>query len=240
MGYSPHKLMQIVTSKRSPNFTDLVIGVDYVVIHYTAATLERTLAIFMNPASEVSAHIVIDRDGSVHELVPCFDGSALRAWHAGKSRLDSQDGTLIEGFNDRSIGIELVNLNGNIIPYTEAQYAALFKTIERLKGSYPALAKPESIVGHEQIAGFRGKCDPGILFEWERLFSVCYPNGGMPARSPLCRQAVADKILALAKALGVTIEPASGEVRVPSGADGLFAHLSSLIESALSRDDPGY
>jgi N-acetylmuramoyl-L-alanine amidase len=237
MGYSPYKPMHIVTSKRSPNYTDLVIGVEYVVIHYTAATLERTLDIFMNPASEVSAHLVIDRDGVVHELVPCFDGSALRAWHAGKSRLEVQGGALVEGFNDRSIGIELVNLNGNIIPYTEAQYAALFKTIERLKGIYPALAKAEAIIGHEQIAGFRGKCDPGILFEWERLFSVCYPNRGMPARPPLCRQAVADRILAMVKALGVTIEPSSGEVGVPSGAEALFTHLSSLIESALSRDD---
>lgn len=229
--------MQVVTSKRSPNFTNLPISVEYVVIHYTAASLERTLDIFMNPATEVSSHIVIDRDGGVHELVPCFDGSALRAWHAGKSRLEGPGGARVEGFNDCSIGIELENLNGNILPYTEAQYGALFKTIERLKGIYPALSRPESILGHEQIAGFRGKCDPGRLFEWGRLFSVCYPHQGMPVRTPLCPQPVAERVLALVKGLGGTIDPSSGEVKLPTSGEALFTHLSALLESALSRDD---
>jgi N-acetyl-anhydromuramyl-L-alanine amidase AmpD len=229
--------MQVVTSKRSPNFTDLAISVEYVVVHYTAASLERTLEIFMNPAAEVSAHIVIDRDGTVHELVPCFDGSALRAWHAGKSRLEVRGGSLVEGFNDRSIGIELVNFNGNIIPYTEAQYGALFKTIERLKGIYPALSRPESIVGHEQIAGFRGKCDPGLLFEWGRLFSVCYPDQGMPARPAICPPQVAARLSGLVKAVGGAFDPVSGETKLPPMGEGVFSHLSSLLESALSRDD---
>lgn len=233
--------MNIITSRRSPNFTDLEISVEFVVLHYTATSLERTLEIFTDPARESSAHLVIDRDGTVYELVPCLDGGARRAWHAGKSRMEvpiNGDSRIVEGFNDLSIGIELVNFNGNIFPYTEAQYGALFSVIERLKARYPALKRPDSIVGHEQIAGFRGKCDPGICFEWERLFAVCYPNQGTPRRAPVCRRAVAEKVSGFARGMGIKVNPSSGEIELPTGLPAsFFEHLSTLVEAALSRDD---
>jgi N-acetylmuramoyl-L-alanine amidase len=233
--------MNIVTTIRSPNYTDLDIPVEFVVLHFTAATLERTLELFTDATAEVSAHLVIDRDGSIYELVPCLGGTAQRAWHAGKSRMEfstNGDSQLIESFNDRSIGIELVNLNGNLFPYTEAQYASLFGVIERLKGLYPALARPEVVVGHEQIAGFRGKSDPGLCFEWERLFAVCYPNLGAPRRNQVCRKAFAEKMSGLVRALGIAVNRASGEVEIPEGVpSSLFEHLSALSESALSRDE---
>ena len=233
--------MNIVTTVHSPNFTDLDIPVEFVVLHFTAATLQRTLEIFTDAGSEVSAHLVIDRDGSIYELVPCLGGTARRAWHAGKSRMEvstNGDSQLVESFNDRSIGIELVNVNGNIFPYTEAQYASLFGVIERLKSLYPALGRPEAIVGHEQIAGFRGKSDPGLCFEWERLFAVCYPNLGAPRRAPLCRKPFAEKMAALVRAMGVTLDRDTGEILVPKGVDpSLFEYLSALSESALSRDE---
>jgi len=159
--------MNIISTTRSPNFTDLDIPVEFVVLHFTATPIERTLAIFTDPSKEVSAHFVIDRRGGVYELVPCLGGSTKRAWHAGKSRMEvatHSDSRIVEAFNDRSIGIELENVNGNLFPYTEAQYAALFSLLERLKALYPALARPAAIVGHEQIAGFRGKSDPGSCF----------------------------------------------------------------------------
>jgi N-acetylmuramoyl-L-alanine amidase len=233
--------MNIITTIRSPNFTDLEIPVEFVVLHFTAATLERTLKICTDPGSEVSAHLVIDRDGSIYELVPCLGGSARRAWHAGKSRMEvstNGDSQLVDSFNDRSIGIELVNLNGNLFPYTEAQYASLFGLLERLKSLYPALGRPEVIVGHEQVAGFRGKSDPGICFEWERLFAVCYPNLGAPRRMPVCRKPFAEKMAALVRGLGIAMDRDTGEVRIPDGVEpSFFEHLSSLSESALSRDE---
>jgi len=233
--------MNIVTSVRSPNFTDLDIPVEFVVLHFTAATLERTLEIFRDPGSEASAHIVIDRDGAIYELVPCLEGSAKRAWHAGKSRIEistNGDSQIVESLNDRSIGIELVNLNGNLVPYTEAQYASLFGLIERLKSLYPALGRPEVIVGHEQVAGFRGKSDPGLCFEWERLFAVCYPDLGAPRRTPICRRSFAEKMATLVRGLGVSVDRQTGELLIPKGLDlTFFEHLSTLSESALSRDE---
>ncbi|MET0257831.1 MAG: N-acetylmuramoyl-L-alanine amidase, partial [Methylobacterium sp.] len=68
----------------SPNHGERV-GVerpDMLVLHYTgmvsaAAALER----LTDPAAEVSAHYVVDEDGSIVQLVP----EARRAWHAGAS-----------------------------------------------------------------------------------------------------------------------------------------------------------
>jgi len=229
--------MNVVSSVRSPNFSDLSISVEFVVIHYTAATLERTLEIFTSTKSEVSAHLVIDRDGVVYELVECLGGVAKRAWHAGKSRFECAHAggrRLVEGFNDCSIGIELVNLNGNVFKYTEAQYASLFALIDSLKSLYPALQNPESIVGHEQIAGFRGKADPGRCFEWERLFAVCYPNQGAPMRPAICGEQIAERLSALVKGIGVS-EPANGVFSIPEGLpEGFFSLLSSLLEVALA------
>jgi N-acetyl-anhydromuramyl-L-alanine amidase AmpD len=213
-----------------------LIPVDFVVLHFTAASLERTLKIFMDPATEVSAHLVIDRDGSVYELVDCLNGEARRAWHAGRSRYESARGAF-EGFNDRSIGIELVNLNGNIFPYTERQYAALFRIIETLKRVYPTLSDPDSIVGHEQVAGFRGKSDPGRRFEWSRLFSVCYPNQGMPARQPLCPELMAQRMRSLVEGVHISYDGTKEDVEYPQGVTGeFFSLLSSLSEAALSRE----
>lgn len=233
--------MNINRSVRSPNFSDLEVAVQFVVLHFTAADLGRTLDILTSSESEVSVHLVIDRDGAVFELVACLDGICKRAWHAGKSRLPaSVSGAQgpVEGFNDCSIGIELVNLNGNIFPYTEAQYASLFAVIELLKGVYPALHKPYSIVGHEQIAGFRGKSDPGLRFEWARLFSVCYPGQGEPERRCVCPELVATRLNELVSAFGVSYDSASGEVLVPHSVPSqLFSLLSALSEAALAQRD---
>jgi N-acetylmuramoyl-L-alanine amidase len=233
--------MNVIRSIRSPNFSDLNIQVRFVVLHFTAASLERTCELFTDPKTEVSAHLVIDRDGSVYELVECMSGTAKRAWHAGKSQLEVSPGdthNLLQGFNDFSIGIELVNLNGNIFPYTEPQYSSLFSVIESLKRSYPELQSPASIIGHEQIAGFRGKSDPGRCFEWSRLFSVCYPGQGAPERRCLCSELVATRLRELLEGLGVSIDPATGEPQLPMHLSGrLFGLVSALSESALSRVD---
>ncbi len=231
--------MKIRTDVRSPNFSDLNIPVEFVVLHYTAETLERTIELFTQPSSEVSAHIVIDQDGVVYELVECLGGVTKRAWHAGRSRFEvvsARGRRIVESFNDFSIGIELVNLNGNIFPYTEAQYTSLFALLDSLKGRYPALQTPEAIIGHEQIAGFRGKADPGRCFEWDRLFAVCYAGQGAPSRTALCGERLAQCVRELVNSfeilqgVGAGVHPGEGIPR------RFFSLLSSLLESALSQE----
>lgn len=102
---------------------------------------------------EVSAHLLIKRDGSIIQFVP-FD---KRAWHAGQSEFKGR-----ENCNDFSIGIELEG--SDEIKYTDKQYQVLNDSIKTLKSHYPIMG----IVGHSDIAPCR-KTDPGASFDWSRI-----------------------------------------------------------------------
>lgn len=81
--------------------TGSIITPRFLVIHYTAgSSAAGTIAWFRDPASRVSAHLVIARDGSVTQMVP-FNRAA---WHAGQSRWGN-----LSGLNQHSIGIEIDN-----------------------------------------------------------------------------------------------------------------------------------
>lgn len=103
----------------------------------------------------VSAHFLIERDGSLHQFVSCLD----RAWHAGASRFGGRPDC-----NDYSIGVELEGTDTT--PYTPAQYATLIDLTRALQEAYPAIT-PCRITGHEFIAP-RRKTDPGPAFDWRR------------------------------------------------------------------------
>ena len=105
----------------SPNHESIKIPVEFLVLHYTAMGIKKTLECFQNPSSKVSSHLVIDREGQLFEVVPCLEGSCFKAYHAGQSSFTDENNTWKQ-LNDCSIGIELVNWNGNFFPYTEKQY----------------------------------------------------------------------------------------------------------------------
>jgi AmpD protein len=104
----------------------------------------------------VSAHLLIDRDGSVTQYVPFQQ----RAWHAGVSEYRGR-----AACNDFSIGIELEGADD--VPYAPGQYAALAAVIHALLAAYPNLDR-DRIVGHSDVAPGR-KTDPGLSFDWARL-----------------------------------------------------------------------
>ncbi|MDE0092638.1 MAG: hypothetical protein OXN83_05090, partial [Oligoflexia bacterium] len=41
---------------------------------------------------------------------------------------------------------------------------------------YPALKSSDRVLGHEHVAGCRGKKDPGCFFDWKRLFKKVYAD----------------------------------------------------------------
>jgi len=106
---------------------------------------------------EVSAHLLIRRDGSVVQFVPF----SQRAWHAGESCFRGQ-----QRCNDFSIGIELEGEDET--PYEDSQYAALQGVVNALCEAYPDIS-PREIAGHCDIAPGR-KSDPGPAFDWLRLY----------------------------------------------------------------------
>ncbi|WP_198402680.1 1,6-anhydro-N-acetylmuramyl-L-alanine amidase AmpD [Marinobacter salinus] len=102
---------------------------------------------------QVSAHILIKRDGSLTQFVSLLD----RAWHAGRSCFQGD-----EECNDFSIGIELEGTDE--IPYTDAQYRSLAWLSRLVMMAWPEIT-PERVTGHCDIAPGR-KTDPGQAFDW--------------------------------------------------------------------------
>jgi len=175
------KLKIIPTS--SPNFDASPINARFALIHYTACDLETTLKIFADPQKRVSCHYLISVAGDIYEPVGQKNGKFLRAWHAGRGFLPG--GKEVVNLNESCIGIELENTNGNIFSYEEKQYKALFQLAEKIITDFPDLNSPDRWFGHEHFCGYRGKCDPGHLFNWERFFFNVFGPGHNQIRKPV-------------------------------------------------------
>ena len=146
----------------SPNCNDrpVDVAIDMVILHYTGMqTATAALDRMCDAAADVSAHYMVDEDGTVYRLVP----EDRRAWHAGVSYW--QGATNI---NDRSIGIEIVNPGHEFgyRPFPEAQMTAVEQLLSDIVSRH-GIARAR-IVGHSDIAPSR-KQDPGELFDWQRL-----------------------------------------------------------------------
>ncbi len=146
----------------SPNFDPRPDGrrISMLVLHYTGMkTMQSALSRLCDPAAKVSAHYLIDEDGTVRQLL----GEEKRAWHAGLSFWRGNT-----DINARSIGIELVN-PGHEFGYRcfpEDQIAALEALALDILNR--RLIAPYNVVGHSDVAPSR-KMDPGELFPWPRL-----------------------------------------------------------------------
>jgi N-acetylmuramoyl-L-alanine amidase len=157
----------------SPNFGERRGGArpDLVVIHYTGMdSCAAAAARLCDPAAEVSAHWLIDTDGTTLPLVD----EAMRAWHAGAGAWGG-----VTDVNSRSIGIELQNTGSQ--PFPEPQMAALEGLLGAILGRWDI--PPARVIGHSDMAPAR-KIDPGPRFDWRRLarsgLSV-WPQGGRAA-----------------------------------------------------------
>ncbi len=145
-------------SHPSPNFGERRGGgrVELVVLHYTAMrSCAEALERLCDPAAEVSAHYLIDGDGTVLSLVD----EAARAWHAGVGKWGGEGDV-----NSRSIGIELANSGSE--PFAEPQMAALERLLAGVMQRHEL--GPEAMIGHSDMAPDR-KGDPGLRFDWRRL-----------------------------------------------------------------------
>ena len=144
---APYWVGTINFNLRKPNF---------VIIHHTAQnSCPETLHTFTITKTQVSAHYVICRDGTVHHMLNDY----LRAWQAGLSKWGN-----VTDINSISIGIELDN-NG-FEPFPDAQINSLLHLLTRLKTDYNI--PTANFIGHGDIAPTR-KNDPSSLFPWKTL-----------------------------------------------------------------------
>ncbi|MDP9055733.1 MAG: N-acetylmuramoyl-L-alanine amidase [Pseudomonadota bacterium] len=144
----------------SPNWDERALPISMVVLHYTGMPdATEALARLTDPAAKVSAHYLIDEDGTVIRLVR----EDKRAWHAGRSYWRG-----ITDVNSASIGIELVNPGHDwgYRPFPEAQMSSLLPLLNDICWRHKIY--PANVVGHSDVAPTR-KQDPGELFDWEML-----------------------------------------------------------------------
>lgn len=168
---------RIDTSHPSANYDSRI---QFVVVHYTSASLERSLQLLTH--GEVSSHYLIgdDKGATIYKLMD----ENLRAWHAGESEWQGRT-----WLNSSSIGIEIVNPGfkdsptGRLwYPYSEAQIQSLIVLLKDISKRYNI--NPHYIIGHSDIAPLR-KLDPGPLFPWKRLAAEglgIWPNEQAVAR----------------------------------------------------------
>lgn len=144
---------------KSPNVGGNIKDHKYIIIHYTASeSASSAIGWMVSSESKVSAHLHIDREGEIVQLV----GFDKVAWHAGASFWKG-----INGLNSYSVGIELQNTGNQ--EYTEKQLEACKDVCELLVSRYGF----EEILGHSDIAPGR-KTDPGKHFPMEWLRSEVY------------------------------------------------------------------
>ncbi len=146
-------------SKKS-NYEDRINGVspNILLLHYTGMEgMEAARDRLSDPESKVSAHYLVDEDGSVFDLVP----EDKRAWHAGLSYWAGES-----DINSFSIGIEMVNLGHEFgyHSFPDVQMASVKKLCREIMTRHDI----EHVLGHSDVAPER-KLDPGELFDWKGL-----------------------------------------------------------------------
>ena len=169
-----------MTAYPSPNHGDRRGQVpSLIVIHYTGmADSPSARARLCDAAAEVSAHWLIDAEGTTEQLV-C---ETRRAWHAGAGRWQGLDDV-----NSRSIGIELANPGDR--PYPAPQMAALRRLLRDIMDRWSI--GPAAVIGHSDLAPGR-KDRPCPRFDWVSWRLRVWRHSPAPRRptlTPLWRRA---------------------------------------------------
>lgn len=171
---------------------------DMIVNHITAGeTASSALNWFANPEVEVSAHFVIDKDGSIYECVPIeccawANGTSTTSKDAryyGKSSL-----TLVRNrktnTNYYTISIEHVNAGGGKL--TEPQLTAsiqlhkyIIAEVKRLYGVTIPVDR-EHIVGHSEVTPqWKPNC-PGKEFPYQTILNGIKGNDSVVMSDTTC------------------------------------------------------
>lgn len=152
----------ILVDRPSPNHGPRPEGIapSLLVLHYTdCRDAEEALSLLCDPDRAVSAHYLVDSDGTVMQLVP----EERRAWHAGVSFWAG-----ITDVNSHSIGIEIQNGGERFGPHAfpADQIAAVRDLCRGVMSRHGIAAR--NLLAHSDIAPDR-KRDPGALFPWRDL-----------------------------------------------------------------------
>jgi N-acetylmuramoyl-L-alanine amidase len=142
--------MTKIVTRTSPNHNARPGPITALVLHATADSRDMPSVDWCcDPASKVSYHDIIGRDGTLYHLVPV----ARRAWHAGVSSFQG-----VGDVNDFSIGVSFSNRNNGKEAYPEVQLAVGAALVASYMKAYPAITL-DRVTTHAVIAPGR-KFDP--------------------------------------------------------------------------------
>jgi len=173
--------VDLASSERNEEIT-------HIVLHFISNVIENRVAPYIIEDIQrifqdygVSAHYIIDRDGTIHLAVP----EDQVAFHAGAGTL-ADFPEYENNLNQHSIGIELLGigtqeemslyltasaynaLDPALIGFTDAQYDSLNWLLHDILARHPSIHPNRThIIGHSEYNP--SKVDPGALFEWDRL-----------------------------------------------------------------------
>lgn len=135
--------------------------VQFLILHHTAAPLPSALDILQgkDPSHKVGIHYLVSDEplARVFKFAP----ENFSTSHAGKSKWLN-----IKSMNQSSLGIEIVNLDGNSKPYPTSQITKVIEVALDIIKRYQI--PPSNVLAHSDIAIGR-KIDPGALFPWKLL-----------------------------------------------------------------------
>lgn len=150
----------------SPNFSSPQ-GVRHIAIvdHIMAGTLAGTDSWFANPASQVSSHFGVGKNGETHQYVDLKNA----AWANGVVARPNWP-LLIPGVNPNyyTVSIEHEGYSGDVMP--EAQYQASLALHRWLIELLGLGVTRDTIIGHYRIDSVNKASCPGSGFPWDRLF----------------------------------------------------------------------
>ena len=189
------------------------------ILHHTAGSLPSSLDVLQgrNPKHKVGIHYVVTDEPRprVIRMVP----ESMAAYHAGKSAWGK-----LNGLNQHSIGIEIINYDGNVYPYSDAQAAILFALCSEIIERHGI--RPWNVLAHSDIAVGR-KVDPGSKFPWAKLAALGIGAWPLPHeladnlkkkanRSP-------QRMRSLLAAYGYVLEP--GDAGLKAGVEAFQRHF---------------
>lgn len=147
--------------KPSPHFSRRNKHPTMVVIHGDAGETDAgTVSWIQDPASNVSYHYLVGRDGTVYQFVREQD----KAWHAGVSKWHGRE----VGSSVNAISVGVCFANDGEEDYREVQYLTGAELVANIISDWGINAN--DVVGHYEVSPGR-KTDPWEHFDWRRFMS---------------------------------------------------------------------
>jgi hypothetical protein len=156
---APRRVLRVVIHTLAVAQTKTVSAAELVARDWTHAG---------TPGHEQSAHYIVDRDGTVTQMVR----EANVAFHVGRT------------VNPTSIGVEHADVCNDPAPYTDVLYERSAALVRDICRRHAIAVTPFTILGHVDAAPLGGHRDPGPYWDWQYYFNLLNWRPAVPGTHP--------------------------------------------------------